>query len=556
MTLPGAESAMLSVRMRGIPEIVDGDWVLLTQGITVLTGRNNVGKTRVLQAIAGLHPDAPWSALLPEARIESGDTVIELETGRQGALERYEVTGPTGTTTGAWVPDPNNPGYSILRFSDGSPGVSTPDRQRWNSWSLPSKELAEATLRRLTFVPAQRTIPGTVTARRVEVPGPSGPDLGMAIFTRRNDDAPEFHELQRVMAELFPEIDAILTQAVGDQSLVQITYRDRFAGRSTPLEQSGTGVAQALHLIALTLFSEPGRILLIDEPHAYLHPGAERRLVQFLRDHPEHAYVCATHSPVFINAADPEACWLVTRDQHGTAMHSVFAEGFTRRHIFSELGIDPGDVALAERILFVEGPSDQAAYPLLLARLGYDTARQNCLVLSLAGADLTRPLSAVLTELSAQLHVPFTVLLDGDKQDQYRDNRNVCFLPVADLEELFLQDPQAVHDGLLFALAEEDPEGAKAVEAQWSPDAVATYLAQHRHPRTKAAELLTGLARQMGTTYRKPVHAPLIAACLSDPIIEQLRPIVMPRLDPQEASTEQDAADPDASAPVRHGDET
>ena len=95
----------------------------------------------------------------------------------------------------------------------------------------------------------------------------------MAIFTRRNDDAPEFDELQRVMAELFPEIDAILTQAIGDQQ-VQITYRDRFAGRNTPLEMSGTGVAQALHLIALTLFSEPGRILLIDEPHAYLHPGA------------------------------------------------------------------------------------------------------------------------------------------------------------------------------------------------------------------------------------------------------------------------------------------
>jgi predicted ATP-dependent endonuclease of OLD family len=136
---------------------------------------------------------------------------------------------------------------------------------------------------------------------------------------------------------------------------VRITYRDRFAARNTPLEQSGTGVAQALHLVSLILFSEPGRIFLIDEPHAYLHPGAERCLVQFLRDHPEHAYVCATHSSVFINAADPDACWLVTRDPQGTGMHSVFAEGHSRRHIFSELGIDPGDVALSERILFVEG---------------------------------------------------------------------------------------------------------------------------------------------------------------------------------------------------------
>jgi hypothetical protein len=185
--------------------------------------------------------------------------------------------------------------------------------------------------------------------------------------------------------------------------------------------------------------------------------------------------------------------------------------------------------------------------PLLLAGLGYDTAQRNCLVLSLAGADLTRPLTAVLTELSAQLHVPFTVLLDGDKQDQYRDNPNVCFLPVADLEELFLQDPQAVHDGLLSALTEENPERAKAVEAQWSPDAVATYLAQHRHPQTKAAELLTGLARRMGTTYRKPVVAPLIAERLSAHAIEQLRPVLMPRLDPEEGSTELNAADPDAS---------
>jgi energy-coupling factor transporter ATP-binding protein EcfA2 len=524
---------MLSVRMRGVPEIVDGTWVSLTPGITVLTGRNNVGKTRLLQAIAGLHPEAAWSGPLPQARIEDGDTVIELVTGPGAVLERYEVTDPAGSLTATWQPSSLNAGYTDLELSDGRGIVSVPvsARDKWNSWGLPSKELAEAALRRVTFVPAQRTIPGTVPARRVEVPGPYGPDLGMAIFTRRNDDSPEFRELQRVMTELFPEIDAILTQAVGDMQ-VQITYRDKFARRNTPLEQSGTGVAQALHLIALILFSEPGRILLIDEPHAYLHPGAERQLVQFLRDHPEHAYVCATHSPVFINAAEPEACWLVSRDQAGTSMQSVFTEGYSRRHIFSELGIDPGDVALSEHILFVEGPSDQAVYPLLLARLGYNTTQRNCLVISLAGADLTRPLSAALTELSEQLHVPFTVLLDGDKKDQYNDNPNVCFLPVADLEELFVQDPHAVREGFLGALAEEDPDRTKSIQARWSLDDVAAFLTEHRRPQTKASQLLAGLARHMGTTYRKPVQAPMIAAHLADSVIDQIRPVVVPRLDP------------------------
>src|SRR5580700_706908 len=102
--------------MRDVPEIVNGDWVLLTNGITVLTGRNNVGKTRILQAIAGLHPDSQWWAPLPDARIERAGTVIELQTAK-GALERYHVAGPAGSVTAAWEPDPNNTGYSVLRLS-------------------------------------------------------------------------------------------------------------------------------------------------------------------------------------------------------------------------------------------------------------------------------------------------------------------------------------------------------------------------------------------------------------------------------------------------------
>jgi len=36
----------LSVRFCEIPELADSNWVPLTQGITVLTERNNVGKRR------------------------------------------------------------------------------------------------------------------------------------------------------------------------------------------------------------------------------------------------------------------------------------------------------------------------------------------------------------------------------------------------------------------------------------------------------------------------------------------------------------------------------
>jgi len=54
VTAPVPENAQLSVRIRGIPEIVDSEWVPVTHVITVLTGRNNVGKTSEMATLTTL----------------------------------------------------------------------------------------------------------------------------------------------------------------------------------------------------------------------------------------------------------------------------------------------------------------------------------------------------------------------------------------------------------------------------------------------------------------------------------------------------------------------
>jgi hypothetical protein len=47
-------------------------------------------------------------------------------------------------------------------------------------------------------------------------------------------------------------------------------------------------------------------------------------------------------------------------------------------------------------------------------------------------------------------------------------------------------------------------------------------------------DLLSGLARQMGTVYRKPVQGPMIAKHLGDNVVEQLRPVLLPKLSGEE----------------------
>lgn len=56
-------------------------------------------------------------------------------------------------------------------------------------------------------------------------------------------------------------------------------------------------------------------------------------------------------------------------------MRLVFAAGFGRRHLFAELGIEPGEVALAEHVLFVGGRA--ARRPTLAPAAGQARTRRS-----------------------------------------------------------------------------------------------------------------------------------------------------------------------------------
>jgi len=86
MNMPRFE---LEVCVRGIPGIVDSEWIPLTSGISVLTGRNNVGKSRVPRTI---------SAQQIGARLHDGDISIVMETDRVGFPYHYAVIGLGGTS--------------------------------------------------------------------------------------------------------------------------------------------------------------------------------------------------------------------------------------------------------------------------------------------------------------------------------------------------------------------------------------------------------------------------------------------------------------------------
>jgi predicted ATP-dependent endonuclease of OLD family len=194
-----------------------------------------------------------------------------------------------------------------------------------------------------------------------------------------------------------------------------------------------------------------GRLFLIDEPQAYLHPHAERTFLAFLEDHPQHQYVIATNSGYLLNARPISQARLLTIHEGATRI----TELGSRDQLLTELEITAADLWLAESVLWVEGPSEVAAFDVL-SRAEPANVSSGLTVKKMPGAAsrfASRRRAAEtfrfcheITDAVSPLPIRMLFLFDTDeKTDEAKGrileaSRGLAeFLPVRELENLFLQ---------------------------------------------------------------------------------------------------------------------
>ena len=136
------------------------------------------------------------------------------------------------------------------------------------------------------------------------------------------------------------------------------------------LSDCGTGIGQVLAILYVVLASPQPRPIVIDEPQCYLHPGAAKKLIQILKEFPQHQYFIATHSAEIIAAANPSTI-VKLRHEDGYTKASAMNAGDIReqRSLLAELGVSLSDVFGADSILWVEGPTEELCFPLVLSKL-------------------------------------------------------------------------------------------------------------------------------------------------------------------------------------------
>ena len=253
-----------------------------------------------------------------------------------------------------------------------------------------------------------------------------------------------------------------------------------------PLSQSGTGVSQVLAILYVVLINKDRpKIIIIDEPNSFLHPEASKKLIQILNRFPQHQYFISTHSPEIITAAKPST---VTRLKHidgETKVESIdLSNNSELKNTFKELGIKQGDFFFSENILWVEGETEEKAFPLILEKLGFE----NFTVLSVMPSEIrnrkkarknTKNIFKIYNQLSGtDALIPSNIIFILDRED-YSENalhddkkefgESLHFIPRRMFEN-YLLDAKAIVSVYNETAVEDAPEVTFKQVTKWIED--------------------------------------------------------------------------------------
>jgi hypothetical protein len=280
-----------------------------------------------------------------------------------------------------------------------------------------------------------------------------------------------------------------------------------------PLAECGTGVGQVLAMVyAITVENKP-KVIVIDEPQSFLHPGAVRELFRLLQRFDHHQYIVATHAPALVSSNAIATLTLVQHDGASAKLVNLpHSETESLGRVLRDLGASLADVFAAEQILWVEGATEEQCFPLLIP----PELLEGVVILGVKStgdfkakhAHLTFQIYKSLSLRGAVLPPALAFVFDreGLTETQVSDLKRAAPVPMEMIPrrmyENYLLEPPAISEQLRRRLREVEPADSALSEAgvrHWITDNGAKFgwLGEGDKASADGAKLLTALFEEL-----------------------------------------------------------
>lgn len=217
---------------------------------------------------------------------------------------------------------------------------------------------------------------------------------------------------QTVRALLGVAVDAFQARVRGGERTAEMDVDDFL------VEANGSGIREALRLI-LDLELKKPELLLVEEPEVHLHPGLARVMSTYLREKSRDIQMfVTTHSTEFVDSVAFQNAYLISRDAYyKTVCQSIRSEDGPLL-VSNELGLRLSTVFMFDKLLFVEGPSDEAVLRTIAKILGIDLTKSNIGFVHMGGVRNFAHYAAEATlELLSRRQIKIWFVADRDERD-------------------------------------------------------------------------------------------------------------------------------------------
>ena len=170
---------------------------------------------------------------------------------------------------------------------------------------------------------------------------------------------------------VFPNIIAVNAPPIGGTFQLRCHFHPPSARRddlTVPMARMGAGIGNVLAMLYVVLTSRFPQVIAIDEPNAFLHPRALRELLAILESEGrDHQFILTAHSADVLTAVHPRTISLIELEGVSTKVSQVAAKDLhLLRGGLADLGIRVTDLHAHDRVLWVEGQTEELVMPELL----------------------------------------------------------------------------------------------------------------------------------------------------------------------------------------------